>query len=309
MKPRTLALATFVALFGATAPFGAFANDEPPVDTTAPVSGHSLDPAEPATTPEELYETDKSLAAEEGLDEDADDDDSDDADDDDSMDDATDDAMAQAAAADSDEAAAGDATMSQTTAATTLAPATGDAQQRAQSDVARQDDDRNGTLESGELSDLSELKLRFAEFDADANGSLTPGEYQGWLAAHADPTSSDATAASDAAASQGAGTRTTFESDSTAMSEDDDALEAADETDDDVAAEVSGEPGRPSDAGTPDVDHDGDSTAGLTAQTADEAEDTGNEDLGGEEDRPSDAGTPDSELDGDNDDDLGDEDE
>jgi hypothetical protein len=179
MKPRTLALATFVALFGATASFGAFANDTQPVDETGPVTGHSLDPADPATTPAELYETDKSLAAE-TMDDDSDDDADDDADDDDAIDDITDDAATEAAAA--DEAAATDPTLSQTTAETTIAPTpSAGAQPRAPSDVARMDTDGNGTLELGEISDKSALKTTFADYDLDQNGSLSVSEFASWL--------------------------------------------------------------------------------------------------------------------------------
>jgi hypothetical protein len=303
MKPRTLALATFVALFGATASFGAFANDEQPIDETAPVAGQSLDPADPATTPEELYETDRSLAAEE-MDDD-DDDADDDADDDDAVDDATDDAAAEAAAATGNEAAAGDATMSQTTAATTIAPADAQAR-RAQGDVARQDSNSNGTLEASELSSKSELTLRFDEFDADDNGSLTANEYQGWLAAHADPGTSGATAASATSSSSTLTTTTT----TTTEAEDATVMSSSNEDDPALASEeVSGEVDRPSDAGTPDVDSSDDRTAGLTAQSAEEAEETESEDVSGEDERPSDAGTPDVDSDEEEADDLDDNDD
>jgi hypothetical protein len=253
MKPRTLALATFAALFGATASFGAFANDTQPVDETGPVTGHSLDPADPATTPAELYETDKSLAAETMDDDDSDDDADDDADDDDAIDDVTDDAATEAAAA--DEAAATDPTLTQTTAETTIPAQTGAHQPRAPSDVARMDTDGNGTLELGEISDKSALKTTFTDYDLDRDGSLSVSEFASWLGPD------NATTGIAAAPAPADSTTTTTTTDATVMSSDDDdpALAASSEElepSDTESEDIGGEKDRPSDAGTPDVDSD-----------------------------------------------------
>lgn len=266
MKPRTLALATFVALFGATASFGALAGNEKPVDETGPVTGHSLDPAEPATTPAELYETDKSLAAQSAQDEADQDpehghdhDSDDDADDDDAIDEASDDALAEAAAADSSAAAAIDPSLTPAPAETTI-PAAPGTQPRAPSDVARMDRDGNGTLEVGEISDKSALKARFAEFDVDQDGSLSVAEFQSWLGPD-HLTTGLAVGPADPAT-----TTTTTTTDATVMSSDDDdpALAASGEElepSDTESEDIGGEKDRPSDAGTPDVDSDAEEAA------------------------------------------------
>lgn len=258
MKPRTLALATFVALFGASASFATLANDPPsdevnPVAEPTPASGAALDQDDPAVASDEIFDDDESLAS----------------DDDDTVSAPSNDATAPAAAAATDSS-------------------TSDNGSQAQRDVALRDSDRNGSLEAGEVSAKSELATRFAEFDLDANGSLTAAEYQAWVAA---PPSAGATAASDGSDTSSLTTTTTAEGDdATAMS--------GNEADPTLASEeVAGEEGRPSDAGTPDVDSNDDGTEGLTAQTADEAEETESEDVGGEDNRPSDAGTPDVDSD------------
>jgi hypothetical protein len=256
MNPRTLALATLVALFGAGASFTALANDPPsdevqPVQEPTPASGAALDQDDPAVASDEIFDDDESLAS--------DDDDTD--------------------------AASSDATSMAATAGSTGTATSGS---QAERDVALRDSNKNGSLEAGEVSTMSALTERFAEFDIDANGSVSTSEYQGWLAADPGAGTTEAMAASDG-------------SDATMSSDDDDAALASEE--------VAGEEDRPSDAGTPDADSSDDGTAGLTAQTEDEAEETGSEDIGGEEDRPSDAGTPDVDSDEEDDDDLDDDDD
>ncbi len=59
----------------------------------------------------------------------------------------------------------------------------GELERRAQSDLARLDQDANGALERAEVESLPDLSQRFDEYDVDDDGRISANEYHSWLAA------------------------------------------------------------------------------------------------------------------------------
>lgn len=233
MNPRILALATFVALFGASASFALSPapNEPPPVDETkpferpTPVSGETLQQDDPAVAADAIQDENDSLA-------DAADDVSDDVDgmpDDDTSvqtEIATEDTMAEV---EDTPAIASQPTMPQAQAP--LPGRTGAQERRAHNDVARMDDNGNGALEEGEVEPAS-LSARFADYDIDDDNLVSVNEYQSWLGAQSprDPADEPQVASSEptAAATLDPADNATADSD---MSQSDDTLEATAATD------------------------------------------------------------------------------